>query len=196
MSLKTLKAKYVWPDPMPTVPPLVHGWWSGAKHFSHFVGPQVKVYAEVGSWLGKSATWFAEQCPNATIICVDHWEGSAEHKKNVEWNAMLPTLYDTFLVNMKDYKDRLIPLRTDSVNGMHEMHYHGVTPDILYIDASHDEENVYKDLITALKLFPEAKIIGDDWKYGPVKAGVLRALGELDMLGRLVEAGNVFSLKG
>jgi len=195
MSVDTLKQAYPWPPKsVLTAEKNKHGWFSGGTHFAQFCGPDVKVYLELGSWLGMSARWVADRCPNAQVICVDHWEGSAEHHKKIEWREMLPTLYETFLVNMYEYRERLIPLRASTLDGMRTVHAHGVVPDLIYIDACHHEEPVYQDVSLALELFPKAQIIGDDWRFGDVKRGVHRALRERKIEHRLVEADKVWSL--
>lgn len=179
MSLSTLKARYPWPDERPQVPPRDHGWFSGRPDvFEQFTGPHVDVFLELGSWMGKSARWFAQQCPNATVICVDHWEGSPEHLRKEKWKKHLPTLYETFLTNMWDLRDRVIPVRAKTLQGMEAVAEAGVQPDVIYIDAAHDADSVYHDLKTALELFPDAQIIGDDWPIEGVREGVRKLLAE------------------
>lgn len=186
MSLSTLKESYPWPDQRPDVPPRDHGWFSGrADVFKQFTGPHVEIFLELGSWMGKSATWFAQHCPNAMIICVDHWQGSPEHLRKEKWKKHLPTLYETFLTNMWDLRDRVIPIRAKSLPGMKVVAAASVQPDIVYIDAAHDAESVYHDLRTALELFPNARILGDDWPIEGVRDGVLTLLRERDEVSRL-----------
>lgn len=178
-SLANLRERFAWPDEKPDVPPSDHGWFAGRPEvFRQFAGPDARVYLELGSWMGKSARWFARECPNATIICVDHWQGSPEHLRKPKWKQHLATLYETFLTNMWDLRDRVIPIRTDTLTGMTIVAEAGVKPDLIYIDAGHDSESVYHDLRAALTLFPEAQIIGDDWPIEGVRDGVQRLLAE------------------
>lgn len=157
--------------PFPTVPPAVpvsdHGWF-GPEHvelLSGAMGPQVKVVLELGSWLGKSTRWTAERAPNAVVIAVDHWQGSVEHHTTPGWKAMLPTLYDTFIKNCWPLKDRIVPLRADTVTGMKIVHQNGIEPDIIFIDAGHDYISARADLSNALGLFPKAAVCGDDFMW-------------------------------
>lgn len=179
MSLASLRECYPWPDERPDVPPSDHGWFSGrAESFDQFTGPHVEVYLELGSWLGKSARWFAQHCPNAMILCVDHWQGSPEHHRKSKWQKHLPTLYETFLTNLWDLRDRVIPIRANTLEGMRIVAEAGVRPDLVYIDAGHDAESVYHDLRTALELFPDAQLLGDDWPIEGVRHGVHKLLTE------------------
>ena len=196
MSLATLQERFPWPDERPNVPPSEDGWFSGRPEvFEQFTGPQVKVYLELGSWMGKSARWFARQCPNATIICVDHWQGSPEHHRKPKWKRHLPTLYETFLTNMWDLRDRVIPVRAETLRGMTVVAESGVEPDLVYIDAGHDAESVYHDLRTALELFPNAQILGDDWPIEGVRCGVQAVLSERGEESRLEGNQAVWYLK-
>ncbi len=177
---------------MPDVAPDEHGWFQScnARLLKRVLGPQTKLLVELGSWLGKSARFMLRAAPGATIICIDHWRGSAEHhaprqpiggtwKCPTEWadvNGKLPRLHETFLRNMWPWRDRVVPLRGDTVTGLRELGRLRLAPDLVYIDAGHGYENVRADLRTALELFPAARIAGDDWIYFE---GVRRAVGEL-----------------
>lgn len=46
------------------------------------------------------------------------------------------------------------------------MYVVGISPDVIYIDADHHYEPAKEDISTALKLFPDAVLVGDD--YGMV----------------------------
>jgi len=78
---------------------------------------------------------------------------------------------------MWDYKDRIIPIRGTTSTIMGVANYYGVHPDVIYIDAAHDYYSVLADVLTALELFPEAQIIGDDISYHGVKAAIKQVIG-------------------
>ena len=44
----------------------------------------------------------------------------------------------------------------------------GLVPEVVYIDANHHYDAVFKDISVCLQLFPRAKIVGDDWDYPDV----------------------------
>jgi len=55
-----------------------------------------------------------------------------------------------------------------------------VTPDLVYVDASHDEESVLADIRAwHAKLAPGGILCGDDWQHAPVQCAVTQAAGEL-----------------
>jgi hypothetical protein len=157
---------YSFPSVKPDVEPDSHGWFN--DHMAAFIKPsitdQTKVILELGVWLGSSTRWF---CKNSTakIVSVDHWKGSVEHQGRKDVAGKLPTLYDTFIVNCWDFKDRIVPIKTDSITGMYICQDLGYTPDIIFVDASHEYEDVLKDIKTARNLFPTATIMGDDWSW-------------------------------
>jgi hypothetical protein len=176
MGLIELKNAFPFPANIPEVPPHDHGWFWEAhvELLSGAMGPHVNVILELGSWLGKSTRWFAEKSPNATIIAVDHWQGSAEHFEKPEWSTLLPTLYETFIKNCWAFRDRIIPLRMNTISGMGFVNQFGVNPDLIFIDAGHDYASAYGDVSNALRLFPNAALCGDDFYW----AGVNRAVTE------------------
>jgi hypothetical protein len=154
------------------------GWCCGQniRMFGNLCGPDTRVIIELGSWLGRSTMHLLEAAPNATILCVDHWLGSAEHQTRPEWKEKLPRLYETFLRHHWPSRDRIVPMRMDTVEGMHEIAKAGVKPDLVYVDASHDADSVCRDLSSARLLFPSAQLCGDDWTFETVRAGVQRAI--------------------
>lgn len=172
--IEELRARFPWPDEKPDVPSRMHGWHKKcvAKMFRRFITSETKVVIELGSWLGESATDILKRNDDLTLICVDHWKGSEEHHKNEKCRKMLPTLYETFLVNMWEHRDRLIPIRSTTVDAMTLLFDMDLTPDAIYIDADHSRPAVAIDLDAALRFFPKATTMGDDWKWESVRFGI------------------------
>ena len=56
------------------------------------------------------------------------------------------------------------------------MHQAGIKPDVIFIDADHNYENVLKEIETAFRLFPNAVICGHD--YADYWSGVIKAANE------------------
>jgi len=161
-----------WPEEKPDVPCDEQGWFGSADVLRELCGDSTKQIVEVGSWLGQSARWFSEHCPNAQIACVDHWRGSPEINGKYEYGSKLPRLFDTFVANMWDYRERVMPIRMDSQKGMREAKRLGFEPDLVWIDAAHDAASVQKDIETAMELWPDAMIAGDDYDWLGVREGV------------------------
>jgi len=167
---------------MPDVTPDPQGWC--AKMHSPMLGKRLDenthIVLELGSWLGQSTRLILKTAPNATVICVDHWLGSAEHHDPARGVLhKLPKLYETFLVNQWPWRDRVIPGRMTTILGMNAIaKFHSIEPDLVFIDASHDFEAVLADLGTAHELFPKTRLYGNDWGWSSVRAAVEQFAGE------------------
>jgi predicted O-methyltransferase YrrM len=170
-----LRLAFPWPAAKPGLPEADHGWLQEdtKKLLKESLSGTTRIVVELGSWLGSSARYILGQAPNATLICIDHWD--ANRTRLSTGMEPEPDLYQTFMANCWDYRDRLIPIRTDTVSGLHIVHDNEVEPDVVYIDASHDYEAVLADIRTAVGLFPRAVLVGDDWDW----PGVQKALTEI-----------------
>ncbi len=126
----------------------------------------VKTVVELGCWLGKSTRHIASHLPSGGIVfAVDHWLGSAEHQQSVE----IPYLYEQFLSNTIHAKltHKIIPKRMTTLAAAEEFKKEKLIPDLVYVDASHDEQSVYADLAAYFPLIKGHGIIcGDDWGWG------------------------------
>jgi len=173
----SLRNKYDWPDNKPLVKPDNHGWFRShnAAVLKMFLSEKTGSILELGAWLGKSTRHLCQFAPNAAVVTIDHWKGSEEHylPERTDVKNKLPHLYETFLVNCWEYKERLLPVKNNTIDGMNELFNEGFVPEVIYIDASHDYRNAYNDLSTAHKLWPNALIIGDDWEWPGVHQAVV-----------------------
>ena len=59
-----------------------------------------------------------------------------------------PSVYYQFLANVchKGFQDRIIPFPQTAATAALWFRYHGIAADMVYLDASHEEEDVYQDL--------------------------------------------------
>jgi hypothetical protein len=146
--------------------------------FDAILPKDAKVILELGSWLGKSTRFLLGAAPGATVIAVDHWEGdqSIFLGAGEEIFSRMPSLYERFLSNCWDYRERLIPIRNTISMGVAQVVDEKIIPGIVYLDASHQYPDARDDLATIGKAFPEAIIAGDD--YGGKWQGVKRAVDE------------------
>lgn len=174
-ALASLRAAHPWPSRRPPSGSPLQGWLGdGNKRMLEALLPRGPcVVVELGSWLGLSARFMLERRPQATLVCVDTWEGSVEHKAEARHQAHLPTLHASFLHNLWDLRGRVVPVRAFSWDGLEEVARHGVRPDLVYVDASHETPDVLRDLATALRLFPDAILMGDDWRWRSVRRAVV-----------------------
>ena len=160
-----------------------HGWFldTHKRVFNQLINSSTKVIVEIGSWYGSSARWLAQNSPEtAKVYAIDLWDDSFilrdNHYVSNDLREMLGThpLYPTFLVNVWDLKNKIIPIRADSVRGLEYLKKINVEPNIIYIDGDHHYEPAKRDISTALRLFPEAILVGDDYgNYEDVRRAVL-----------------------
>ena len=176
--VRKLASAFAWPSEKPMVKTAVArpGWFEepAKQLLGRDLSAATRLIVELGAWLGMSTRFMADHAPNATIITIDHWRGSIEHHQDPSARAMLPTLYETFLAMSWSYRDRIIPLRMTTLEGLSTVANHGLYPDLIYIDADHGYEGAAADLELSYRLFPEAILVGDDFDF----PGVNRATKE------------------
>lgn len=156
------------------------GWFLNATELEALIKTnQVKVVIEVGSWLGNSTRCIASAVPiGGKVYAVDHWLGSVENQPG-EWAyvPVLPVLYEQFLSNVihAELTDKIVPIRMSSkvaaqyLQSLNEP----IVPDLIYLDASHDTQSVYEDLIAWYPYVRDhGTICGDDWIWPSVQAAV------------------------
>ena len=176
MGLSELREKYSWPKDRPSVPEVPnHGWFCGQnmKAILNACGTLEigDVFLELGAWLGVSTRYICEQTP-CSVITIDHWEGSPEHFNMPDAKPYLPVLYDTFLTNCWHLREQLTPVRETTIDGIRAVKEFGIVPKVTYLDAAHDADSVFTDLIALYEAFPDIHVIGDDWTWTSVREGV------------------------
>ncbi len=170
---KNLSEPYCSIDPLPFNP---HGWYLNQKPIERlFLENQIETVVEIGSWLGLSTRHLASLVPEGgKIYAIDHWLGSVEHQKS----PYLETAYTQFLSNIMHAgcTEKVVPIRMDSIEAARCLN---CRPDLIYIDGSHEYEDVLADLIA---WYPKGKIVcGDDWRWVTVRLAVLRYAEEHDL---------------
>jgi hypothetical protein len=151
-----------------------------------------RLIIEVGTWKGASAINMAllarELGLPTQLVCIDTWLGTRE---SYAWKDTVPSLHDDlhlkngwpqlyyqFLSNVcrRDLQDRILPLAQTSGAGLRLLRDHGMQADLIYIDGSHDFEDVQSDLRHAWDCLAEHGILfGDDYVSW---LGVTRAVDE------------------
>lgn len=147
------------------------------------VKPQLII--EVGSWKGHSANLMAHTCKrlglDCKIICVDTWLGSVEHYTNARWLPLLhlahgrPALWERFVGNTLrgSNHDCIYPLALPPATASAVLAAKDVKADLIYIDASHEYEDVLADLRRFFALLePAGLMFGDDFLYRPLARAV------------------------
>jgi hypothetical protein len=138
-----------------------------------------RIIVEVGTWKGRSASYWAsffrQNKMDGAVVCVDTWLGAIEHLEGTrgpDWDIRpymkhgFPYLYYQFLANMahEGVQDYIFPLPCTSTLGAQYLANRGIKADIVYIDASHEENDVYEDAKAYWKIVrPGGVISGDDY---------------------------------
>ncbi|QJE96959.1 class I SAM-dependent methyltransferase [Luteolibacter luteus] len=167
------------------------GWGSDSTAFGELVAAiKPRRIIEVGTWKGGSALTLAEalekQGLDAEIICVDTWLGALEMWTDQEDAGRFgslalkhgyPTLYYQFLANVcrAGQQTRITPFPIPSVTAAQWFSLRDVRADLIYIDGSHEEDDVYQDLVSYWDLVrPGGVLFGDDWSWDGVRLAVER----------------------
>ena len=139
----------------------------------------VTLMVEVGCGLCGSTRQWLDASPDLTVIGVDPWDmnwstyvrkGAEEGHPSfaaLEDPAMLADAIERYgnyclaLNNIRDERDRFIPVRQRSPEALHYLKGLGIQPQLIYIDALKTDE----DLWVAHDLYPRAILCGDDWNW-------------------------------
>ena len=146
--------------------------------------PENATFVEIGTWKGKSTSCMGQLIKKSNkdikFYAIDTFEGSDEswHQEWIEHlNKNGSSLFLEYEQNLKlcNVYDVVNTIQSTSIEA--SKHFEDESIDFIFIDASHDYENVLAD-ITAWypKLKPGGLIAGDD--YAPCWGGVIQAVNE------------------
>lgn len=121
---------------------------------------------EIGSWEGRSAIFFLEFLPHARITCVDSFEGSPLLRSVSPWREALQHVEGRFDRNLSPYGMRVEKLRSMSIPALFSMFQAQRKFDLIYIDGSHDRDDVLMDSILSWRLLKDQGILmWDDYTF-------------------------------
>jgi len=154
----------------------MHGWMNPSvlALFDDYIRIDTKVILELGTWFGQSALEMVKRT-EGQIITVDSYEFKPEWVAGIKAldQSKLATIQEHRYANLWEHRDRVTPLYMRTISGIQEVKKYGIVPDLIYVDAGHDYDNVSADLAHSFAAFPNAQIIGDDWQLGGVSKAVL-----------------------
>lgn len=151
----------------------LNGWNSRHPKLGELIQEtQPKLILEIGTWLGASALFMSENS-NAHILCLDTWLGASEMWENQadpeRYEAMriehgYPTIFFDFMSNVirSGKQSQITPMPMPSNIGLRLLDKWNVTPDLIYIDGSHQYEDVLSDIQLSFCLNPRI-VCGDDF---------------------------------
>lgn len=168
----------------------ITGWHSDSIVFHNLIDEiKPKTIIEVGTWKGASAIHMANHIKyrgyDTKIICVDTWLGALEFwdrlKDTSERNLLLkngyPQIYYQFLSNVlhSQTQDIILPFPNTSNIAYYYFNNKQIKSEMIYIDASHEEEDVYQDVSNYYNLLETNGIIfGDDYDWQGVRQAINR----------------------
>jgi predicted O-methyltransferase YrrM len=122
---------------------------------------------EIGCWEGRSALFFVNYLPRASIVCVDTFAGAIEHRTWPLWRRIwqLRRIEKRFDKNLAGFAHRVQKRKEDSLVALGRLGIEGRRFDLIYIDGSHLAIDVYRDGMLAWPLVAQGGIvIFDDYQ--------------------------------
>jgi predicted O-methyltransferase YrrM len=138
---------------------------------------------ELGSYKGRSSVAIAAVLPAESILyCVDHFQGSEEHKIS---NIDVSNLLAEFTRNIEQFgvKDKISALSMTTTEAAAKFDPESL--DLVLVDAAHDYDSVKADLLHWYpKIKPGGILLCDD--YEPGWPGVMRAVKTVGLEGTVI----------
>ena len=165
------------------------GWGGEDPHFKSLIDEvRPRLVIEVGTWKGASAVFMGAHLKasriDAPVVCVDTWLGALEfwtdqsdatRYGSLKLKNGYPSVYYQFLANVvhEGLQDVIIPFPQTSAIAARWFKKNRIAADLVYIDASHDEDDVLSDLRSYWDLVADRGILfGDDYNWPGVRAAV------------------------
>ncbi len=191
--IDSLKSMFPWPREKPEAVMDVIGTFPEQgtvwKAIEYFLPTDAKLIVELGTFYGASLRFMALHATQATLVAVDTWLGSPEFfLRKIAPPIDNTRLYEQFCKNMWDMRERIIPVRNTTLNGLSLLLNLEIKPDFVYVDAAHDALSVLADLVAISSLGTGIRIVGDDYDAHGVQDAVQRYKAHCP--GIKLEAGN------
>ncbi len=166
----------------------LQGWHGTSPVFEELINKtKPSLIIEVGTWKGQSAINMAKIIKklglSTKIYCVDTWLGALEfwdwdagtQERNLLQKNGYPQIYYQFISNVvhNNVQDIILPFPNTSLIAARFFLNRKINSELVYVDASHDAEDVYLDIANYYKILKNKGIIfGDDYGMESVKIGV------------------------
>jgi hypothetical protein len=123
---------------------------------------------EIGSWEGRSATFFLKFFERSNMVCIDTFEGTPEEQVVYDRLAtILPGVEDRFDRNLAEFGNRVEKIKSRSAPALQHLKAQGRRFDLAYIDGSHLRDEVLADSLGVWEvLAPGGVVIWDDYEWG------------------------------
>lgn len=173
--LGKVQQEYPWPNECPQRRTVA---WSldagGRRLITRLIRDRsVRLVVEIGAFLGGSVKTWLEASPQLVVVAIDPWPGGAWLGKFAREHAQPDWVvdqlvagddahYETFLANLWEKRDRVVPVRGLALEVLPRLAELGLCPDLIYLDA----DKTGGELECCRALFPAALLSGDDWFMG------------------------------
>lgn len=165
----------------------IDGWFNSEPLYREMVAQAQDGarFVEIGAWKGRSAAFMCVEIINSgkdiRFTVIDNFRGSKEHQDHE--CVRNHTLMREFLDNLLPVSGHHETLIADSANSA--CFFADASVDFCFIDASHEYEDVKRDILAWLpKMKPGGLLAGDDYKfYDGVKKAVDEVLGNVTVDG-------------
>jgi predicted O-methyltransferase YrrM len=132
--------------------------------------PARKNFLEIGSFEGRSAVWTIENMmeDGGEIVCIDTWEGGAEHTPEDMAGTEERFHQNITLVRKKFPNRAVVSFKSTSVEALAASIAHKKQFDFIYIDGSHLAKDVLTDACMAWPLLKKnGFMVFDDYMWKP-----------------------------
>jgi predicted O-methyltransferase YrrM len=121
---------------------------------------------EIGSWEGRSATWFLNFFKRSTIVCIDTFAGNTEEQTYKKLSRELPAVESRFDRNLAQFGARIEKIKSQSALALERLKEQERRFELVYIDGSHRRDDVMVDSLGGWRLLaPGGIVIWDDYTY-------------------------------
>jgi hypothetical protein len=152
-----------------------------------------RLVVEVGSLFGHSAILMGSMLDQAglgevPVLCIDPWTGDLNMWNNRDdpmvdgWTQVADgrmLAFDQFMVNVQFATSRtlklrhLLPFHATSTIGARWLKAEGLTPDIIFLDSAHEQDETLMEILMYYQLLaPGGILLGDDYGWPGVKHDV------------------------
>ena len=132
--------------------------------------PERKHFLEIGAFEGRSAVWTIENMmeDGGEIVCIDTWEGGAEHTPEDMAGTEERFKHNIGLV-MGNFVDRKVqPIKSTSVEALGGLIAQKKRFDFIYIDGSHLAKDVLTDACMSWPILKDRGfMVFDDYLWRP-----------------------------
>jgi len=132
--------------------------------------PERKNFLEIGSFEGRSAVWTIENLmeDGGEIVCIDTWEGGAEHTPE-DMAGTEERFHQNITLVRKKFPSRVVvSFKSTSVEALGASIAHKKQFDFIYIDGSHLAKDVLTDACMSWPMLKKnGFMVFDDYMWKP-----------------------------